>query len=189
MSCFGFFLGTTLLDIRYMGSVSMPMGFYHMRWKPVQASDPQGYQAFLRALHPGVLVGFRPPKVADALAVSRGYSYEYEVIVKPIRAVAGDSITADTSGITIYHFSRFGVGPTPNNRLVPPTVSPQSNSRILAKDSRGRSMPVHRYPYRIGPDSVLVLSAYHPRSFDGRYYGPISMDDVQGIATALWVRR
>ena len=49
------------------------------------------------------------------------------------------------------------------------------NTAPLSKDTKGR--PLEAWPfgrYVVAPGTVWVASSYHPRSFDSRYFGPIS---------------
>jgi conjugative transfer signal peptidase TraF len=50
-----------------------------------------------------------------------------------------------------------------------------ANTAPLSKDTEGR--PLKAWPfgrYRVAPGTVWVASSYQPRSFDSRYFGPIS---------------
>ena len=60
--------------------------------------------------------------------------------------------------------------------------------RALAQDSRGHaavSVPPGRYPVPEG--AVWLLSAHSPRSWDSRYWGPLSAATVRGEAWPLLV--
>jgi conjugative transfer signal peptidase TraF len=78
-------------------------------------------------------------------------------MLKPVVADAGDLVEVSALGITV------------NGRLLPNTA-PRST------DSLGR--PLAHFPfgkYSVPPGFVWVASQYNPRSFDSRYYGPISI--------------
>ena len=54
------------------------------------------------------------------------------------------------------------------------------NTAPLSKDTKGRPLeawPFGRYP--VTPGTVWVASSYHPRSFDSRYFGPISTSAIR----------
>lgn len=58
-------------------------------------------------------------------------------------------------------------------------------SASLQQDTQGRPMPVLRTPpYRVGAGEVLLLNP-HPRSFDSRYFGPVSVASVLGVYRAV----
>ena len=134
----------------------------------------------LYAVHPGA-----PPRrgmlavacLPDALGregVARGYLQSggcpggAEPVLKPVAAVAGDTVDVDAAGLAVN-----GV----------PAVPPG-----LARDSRGRAtaaVPPGRYPVPSG--AVWLLSAHSPHSWDGRYWGPLPADAVRGEAWPLLV--
>jgi type IV secretory pathway protease TraF len=69
-----------------------------------------------------------------------------------------------------------------NGRLIP-------QSQVYDTDSQGR--PHHSWitPVRqVVPDGhVFLLSTYHPRSWDSRYFGWVSASGIRGTAQPLWV--
>lgn len=53
---------------------------------------------------------------------------------------------------------------------------PLPGTKIQDKDSAGRRIICHiRYPL-IVPEGYLFLGSNHPRGYDSRYFGPVSMD-------------
>ncbi len=67
-----------------------------------------------------------------------------------------------------------------NGALVP-------HSLVLAADSQGRPLPVFGLgPAVIGRDEIFLLSGMHERSFDSRYFGPLPISAVEGIAIPVW---
>ena len=89
-------------------------------------------------------------------------------MLKPVAAVAGDTVDVDAAGVAVN-----GV----------PAVPPG-----LARDSRGRALaavPPGRYPVPSG--AVWLLSSHSPRSWDGRYWGPLPVEAVRGEAWPLLV--
>ncbi|MCD2514644.1 S26 family signal peptidase [Comamonas endophytica] len=93
-----------------------------------------------------------------------GCDMQVAPLLKPIQAIAGDVV-----------------------RLQPgrPAVV---NGRELQNT---RALPFMRaYPageYQVGPGEVWVFSSYSDGSFDSRYFGPVPLSRVRGIATPLWV--
>lgn len=85
-------------------------------------------------------------------------------LLKPVRAIAGDVIELQAGRPAMV-----------NGRELPNT---QTLSLLPA------------YPagaYRVQPGEVWVFSSYSGSSFDSRYFGPVSVSYVRGIATPLWV--
>lgn len=77
-------------------------------------------------------------------------------LLKPVVARAGDQVVVTARGLAV------------NGHELLHTAIPEH-------DSRGRPLPAvppGTYPVRSG--TVWVLSTYHPRSLDSRYYGAIS---------------
>ena len=77
-------------------------------------------------------------------------------LLKPVVAAAGDAVELSARGISV------------NGVLLP-------NTAPLSEDSKGR--PLGAWPfgrYCVAPGAVWVASSHHPRSFDSRYFGPIS---------------
>lgn len=76
--------------------------------------------------------------------------------MKPIIAKSGDVVELSARGMFVN-----GV--------------PIPNTAPFSKDSEGR--PLAAWPfgrYVVAPETVWVASSYHPRSFDSRYFGPVS---------------
>ena len=91
--------------------------------------------------------------------------------MKPVVARAGDSVQVSERGVLV------------NGKTVP-------NSAPLPKDTAGRPLtpwPFGTYP--VQPGTVWVISDYHPRSFDSRYFGPISEALVRNRLRPLLVLR
>lgn len=139
-----------LLGIRYNVSDSEPCGLYVVTDRP---SDT---------------VVLCLPRDAARLARERGYvtggdcpGYDQAPVLKQIVAWPGDAVEYASSGITV------------NGTLLPKTA-PRD------KDSLGR--PLHHYPfgrYTVQPGMAWMVSSHHPRSFDSRYFGPVSLGQVR----------
>lgn len=83
-------------------------------------------------------------------------------LLKPVVAKAGDTVELSARGIAV------------NGTLLP-------NTAPLSKDSQSR--PLSAWPfgyYVVASDTVWVASTYHARSFDSRYFGPISTAAIRG---------
>jgi conjugative transfer signal peptidase TraF len=108
-------------------------------------------------------------------AAARGYLSAgpcpggYEPLIKPVAAVAGDVVTVMPLGVTV------------NGRSL-------DNTAQLVRDDAGR--PLWPFPagvYPVMPGQVWLLSGHDGRSFDSRYFGPVPVTNVQGLARPLWV--
>ena len=115
-----------------------------------------------------------PPAPVFAEAHARGYLAKgrcpggLEPMLKPVAAIGGDVVQQTPEGIAV------------NGALVP-------HSLVLTADSQGRPLPVFGPgPAVIGRDEIFLLSGMHERSFDSRYFGPLPISAVEGIAIPVW---
>jgi conjugative transfer signal peptidase TraF len=113
------------------------------------------------------LVEFCPPEPFGSIANARRYRQAGSCgdggspLLKPVVASVGDAVTMSPEGIRV------------NGRLLP-------NSAPLNRDTAGR--PLTSWPpgtYAVKAGTLWVLSSYHPRSFDSRYFGPIAVAAVR----------
>lgn len=89
-------------------------------------------------------------------------------LLKPVAAVEGDTVQIGPAGVAV------------NGRWVARPVPPEES--FVAPVPR---MPDGTYRVRIG--EVWLLTDHHERSFDSRYFGPVSLDWIRGSATPLLV--
>lgn len=90
-------------------------------------------------------------------------------LIKRVTALGGDRVTIAPVGVEV------------NGSRLP-------NSRPLATDTDGRSLPVYRTEGRtLTPGEVLLMSDFNPLSFDGRYFGPTRRGQVQAVVRPVWV--
>jgi conjugative transfer signal peptidase TraF len=138
-----------LLGLRINTSPSLPMGLY------------------ITADSDANLVEFCPVEPFATLAIVRGYRDSgicpdgAAPLMKPVVAKPGDVVELSARGISV------------NGALL-------SNTAPLSKDTKGR--PLEPWPfgrYLVASGTVWVASSYHPRSFDSRYFGPISMAAIR----------
>ena len=115
-----------------------------------------------------------PPDIA-AFALERGYvphggacAHGTIPIGKVVLGVAGDTVTVIAAGLLLN-----GV--------------PVPNSKALASDHRGRSLPKLRYGARVlGCGTVWLHSPYSAWSFDSRYFGPVADGYAVAVVQPLW---
>jgi len=150
--------GASALGIRVNSSSSLPIGLYRV------ASGPDA-----------TLVEFCPAEPFASVANARGYRQAGTCpdggapLMKPVVARAGDWVQVSARGLSV------------NGRAI-------QHSAPLLKDTAGR--PLTSWPvgtYRVQPGTVWVVSDYHPRSFDSRYFGPISEALIRNRLRPLFV--
>jgi conjugative transfer signal peptidase TraF len=132
------------------------------------ASLPRGLYVLtsVHPLAPGTLVVFPPPESIATLAIARGYLAPYTPLLKPVAALAGETVCVQDDGLLI------------NSAYVGP---------VATVDRMGRPLPRWRGCVVLGMDEVFPASFGSTFSFDGRYFGPIAMHTIQGIARPLWI--
>ena len=149
--------------LRFNDTPSMPLGL----WRVMEAKAP---------LRRGEIVTFCPPDTTTfRLGMARGYIPAgscpggFEPLVKPIAATAGDIVAVSGSGVLV-------------------NGQPIRGTAQLTQDSAGRPLlPFQTGTYTVAPGQVWLVSGHDPRSFDSRYYGPVPVENVQGVARPVWV--
>ena len=145
-----------LLGVRINTSPSLPVGLY-----------------LVTTERNANLVEFCPAEPFAALSLVRGYRSPGVCqdggapLLKPIIAKCGDLVELSTRGICV------------NGRLLANTVP-------LTKDTKGR--PLKSWPwgrFEVAPGTVWVASSYDSRSFDSRYFGPLSTVAIRHRLKAL----
>jgi conjugative transfer signal peptidase TraF len=132
--------------LRLNTSPSLPVGLY------MTTADPAA-----------VLVEFCPASSFARLALSRQYRSAGNCkdggapLLKPVVAKSGDVVDVSRMGILV------------NGRAIP-------NTAPLTTDTSGRQLtawPPGRYV--VPPGDLWVASSFNHRSFDSRYFGPVSI--------------
>lgn len=113
---------------------------------------------------PGALVTVRAQAVAPDYAEARDFTDTGDRFIKRIAANDGDSVCADGSAIRI------------NGRTV---------AHRAAHDSQGRVLP-HWSGCRTLTADEIFLMGDTPDSFDSRYFGPVSVADIEGVWRKLF---
>jgi conjugative transfer signal peptidase TraF len=120
----------------------------------------------------------RAPKVADLVVVtppaplaqflaSRGYLPTGVPMLKHIGAVGGHTVC------------RYGSAVRIDGQLV---------GKALAKDRLGRPLPPWQGCLKLSAGQVFLLNEGVRDSFDGRYFGVISIGQILGRARPIWTR-
>ena len=146
----GAFLIAGTAGVRINASPSLPVGLYVSTANTVEP-----------------LVEFCPPEPYATLAIRRGYRTKGSCpdgatpLLKPVIAVEGDTVAVSDLGVFV------------NGQLI-------SNTQPRSTDTTGRPMPM--WPIltqRVQPGTIWVASNFSPRSFDSRYFGPISISSIR----------
>lgn len=145
--------------LRLNATASLPIGLYIVS----NAPDAE-------------LAEFCPPEPFSTISVRRGYRYRGSCpdgdspLLKPIVAKTGDVVVTSEEGISVN-----------GKRLM--NTSPREH------DSKERPLPHFPFgTYHVTQGYVWVASTYHPRSFDSRYFGPISLSSIRERLKPLLVR-
>ena len=144
------------LGLRINTSLSLPIGLY------ITTTDSGAD-----------LVEFCPAEPSATLAIVRGYRDRGSCkdgaapLMKPEIAKSGDVVDLSARGISA------------NGVLL-------ANTAPLSRDTKGRLLEPWPFGYYVvSPGTVWVASSYHPRSFDSRYFGPISTTAIRHRVRAL----
>jgi conjugative transfer signal peptidase TraF len=145
-----------LTPIRWVTTPSLPPGFYWETHEPIVR---------------GAYVHFCVDEDIAAFGAMRGYLRGgtcpgmYEELFKVVAAVAGDVVECGPQGIAI------------NGQRVPQTP-------IFATDSHDRPhyFWINAGRHVVPEGNVFVLSTYHPRSWDSRYFGFVPITAIRGTA-------
>ena len=138
------------LGLRINTSPSLPIGLY------ITTADAGAK-----------LVEFCPVEPFATLSIVRGYRDPGACrdgaapLLKPIVAKSGDVVEVSARGISV------------NGALLP-------NTAPLTRDTKGRHLEAWPFGrYVVDPGTIWVASCYHPRSFDSRYFGPLSIAAIR----------
>lgn len=148
------------LGLRVNHTPSLPLGLWRI-------SPPVG------PLPRDSIVSFCPPKTEffreafDQGTIGHGRcAGGWEPMLKPVAAVTGDRVEVNETGMAI------------NDETVPET------KRLPAQEA---AIPVG--VYTVNKDEIWVIANRHPLSFDSRYFGPIPVAQVEGVAKPLLIWR
>jgi conjugative transfer signal peptidase TraF len=131
------------------------------------SSLPQGVYG-LRTTAPvthGSLVVVRPTAAQAAFLEARGYLHPSMPLLKPVVALAGDTVCCDTT----VRVNGMVLGPGPQS-----------------VDHQGRPLPQWQGCTVLHPGELFLLSTYSLDSLDSRYLGPVRQEAVLATATLLW---
>lgn len=148
-------LGANASGLRYNSTTSMPEGIY---------SETEIDE---RAVAPGELVMFCLPEPVAAFGLERGYLLKGRCpgdaapLGKAVVATEGDTVSVTAQGVSV------------NGEAIPATEP-------LTQDSRGRPLQAALGEVVLLEGEVFVMSNYHGKSFDSRYFGPVQTASIRG---------
>lgn len=112
----------------------------------------------------GDIVLVELPEPYRTIADQRGYLPKNLPALKRVRALSGDEVCR--IGRTIF-------------------INSATVSVAQLHDIRGLKLPEWSGCRTLKPDEFFLLTD-HPKSFDGRYFGPVDRSAITGIAHPLW---
>jgi len=118
------------------------------------------------SLHIGSIVLAKIPADAAAFAAQRGYLPAGVPILKRIGAVAPQWVCVREQVVRI---------------------DGAAIATVRAVDGKQRSLPVWSQCKALADHELFLLSDTNPASFDSRYFGPITVSGVIGVASPLWI--
>jgi conjugative transfer signal peptidase TraF len=132
------------------------------------ASVPIGLYTVSRphTLHVGDIAVVTPPEPLATMLDARRSLPRGVPLIKPVAALAGQIVCRRGPVVTVDGVA-FGMA--------------------LARDHRGRPLPVWDGCRLLGPRDVFLMNPGAPDSFDGRYFGVLPLCAVIGRATPLWL--
>lgn len=117
-----------------------------------------------RPLTPGTRVLLGPESRAGRWIIEQGFAGNGWPIIKTVRAIPGDEICREDAVVSI------------NSMPVATAISVTSS---------GIALPVWEGCRRLQADEFFLLND-HPRSLDGRYFGPAGTEEIIGLSKPIW---
>ena len=146
--------------LTYNPSDSVAVGWYRVDPLDHRTSSPP------RRLEVGSIVLVPLPAEAAALAAQRSYLPTRIPLLKRVGAVAPQEVCVIGGSVRID-----GV----------------PSAAVLSADRWGRPLPSWSQCRRLRPGELFLLSVTNPASFDSRYFGPVSVAAVIGVARPVWL--
>lgn len=129
----------------------------------VSRSMPRGFY-FIKPVHRlrhGDIVIFHPPTLALTFLIQKGLVPENGILMKNVMGIPGDYVCKKNHRIWINH------------RYIAPVYIHGLNQEYLPSKPFCQTLTKNQY---------LLMSTYISRSFDGRYFGPVSKSRIIGKA-------
>jgi conjugative transfer signal peptidase TraF len=148
--------------LRLVVSPSVPIGIYRATQEPIVRG------AYVAVCLPADIAAFAKERQYLSFGFCDGW---VQPVIKVVGAVAGDRVIVQETGVSVNGEALL-------------------NSETLAQDSAGR--PLTHVTWRIHyvlDGEVWLFSFHDPRSWDSRYYGPVSTTQIVSTARAVWVKK
>ncbi|NOT13381.1 MAG: conjugative transfer signal peptidase TraF [Methylococcaceae bacterium] len=148
-----------VVGLRINTTPSIPVGIYRLMDEP---------------LTKGATVYFCPPRTSVFdMAKDRGYLSAgfcpggYGHLMKKILAAKNDFVAIGKDGVQV------------NGRLL-------ALSEPFQADGAGRALPEYEAAWVLGRDEFLLMSDSNNSSFDGRYFGSINRQHIEGVLRPIF---
>lgn len=149
-------------------------GWAGLRVNTTHSLPPGVYWLSDLQVMPGDTVLVCPPELpVIAEAFQRGYigvgfcPGGYQYLFKRVLAAKNDVVSIEPSGVSV------------NGSSIP-------NTAQISTDPAGRMLPACRKDsFRLSENDVLLIANNSPRSFDGRYFGPVDRSLIRGVVIPL----
>ena len=105
-----------------------------------------------------------PPNARRYIQARTGHAGNDWYLLKTIAAGPGDLV--DATGPTLF-------------------INGQARGPIAQHDGMGRPLPAWHERRRLGPNEFFVFSGRVPNSFDSRYFGPVTRDEIAAVRRPL----
>jgi conjugative transfer signal peptidase TraF len=167
MTRFGWTM-TTCFAVLFVGASGPFSSVPKLIWN-ASASVPIGLYLVkpADALHIGDLVVVTPPEAVASFLAERGYLAIGVPLLKRVRALPGQTVCR--TGRTI-------------------TVDGTTLGDALDRDRLGRVLPDWQGCRIVANSEVFLMNWQSTNSFDGRYFGPLSISTIVGFAVPLWTK-
>lgn len=145
----------------YNHSASMPVGVWQVQRRAAERGD-------VALVCPSDTALFRTARSAKYL-LHGTCPGGFAPLLKPVAAVAGDQVRVTAEGASV-------------------NGHPIANTGLKRVDGAGRLLPRNQVGlHTVAPGEVWLLSSYNPYSFDSRYFGPLRVSAVRGVARPVMV--
>lgn len=158
-------IGASLISIFALSTVSIFPTQNFLLWNQTESAPKGLYWRSNSPPKPGGWVVVSANAPATKWISNHGYLAPDWPIIKRVIATSGDKICRDRMRITV------------NNVDV---------AYALGADSIGQELPVWQGCFTLTMQEVFLIND-HPRSLDGRYFGPTLIHDLDGSAHLLWL--
>lgn len=156
----------SLAVLAWIATTAIMLPYKKFVWNATP-SMPKGlyYLSYSNTIKPGDIVYFPiPDRVKKLVVDERKWLKANCSLMKPVVAVEGDFVCVNGTSLQV----RGIIGP------------------VSSVDSLGRPLPAISWCGPLQKGQLFVGDISNPHSFDSRYFGPIEIQDIKGVATPVW---